>query len=94
MNARTQIYLCDQQRRALKLLSAASDQSVSDLVRRAVDRLLSDELASDDWGARLDVLAERVRARIPEQTTAAIAEALRRSRLKRRSDGRSMPYGN
>jgi len=83
MNARTQIYLSDQQRRALKLLSAASDQSVSDLVRRAVDRLLSDELASDDWGARLDALAERVRARIPEQTTAEIAEALRRSRLKR-----------
>jgi Arc/MetJ-type ribon-helix-helix transcriptional regulator len=84
MNARTQIYLSDQQRRALKLLSAASDQSVSDLVRRAVDRLLSDELASDDWGGRLDALAERVRARIPEPTTAEIAEALRRSRLKRK----------
>jgi Arc/MetJ-type ribon-helix-helix transcriptional regulator len=84
MNARTQIYLSDQQRRALKLLSAASDQSVSDLVRRAVDRLLSDELASDDWGARLDALAERVRARIPEPTTAEVAEALRRSRLKRK----------
>ena len=84
MNARTQIYLSDQQRRALKLLSAASDQSVSDLVRRAVDRLLSDELASDDWGARLDALAERVRARIPEPTAAEIAEALRRSRLKRK----------
>jgi Arc/MetJ-type ribon-helix-helix transcriptional regulator len=84
MNARTQIYLSDQQRRALKLLSAASDQSVSDLVRRAVDRLLSDELASDDWGARLDALAERVRSRVPEQTTAEIAEALRRTRLKRK----------
>ena len=84
MNARTQIYLSDQQRRALKLLSAASDQSVSDLVRRAVDRLLSDELASDDWGARLDALAERVRARMPEPTAAEIAEALRRSRLKRK----------
>jgi hypothetical protein len=84
MNARTQIYLSDQQRRALKLLSAASDQSVSDLVRRAVDRLLSDELASDDWGGRLDALAERVRARTPETTTADIAVALRRSRLKRK----------
>jgi len=87
MNARTQIYLSDQQRRALKLLSAARDQSVSDLVRRAVDRLLSDELASDDWGARLDALAERVRARLPEPTPAEIADALRRSRLSRVSDG-------
>lgn len=83
MNARTQIYLSDQQRRALKLLSAASDQSVSDLVRRAVDRLLSDELASDDWGARLDALAERVRSRTLEQTPDDIADAVRRSRRKR-----------
>lgn len=83
MNARTQIYLSDQQRRALKLLSAASDQSVSDLVRRAVDRLLSDELASDDWGARLDALAERVRSRGAERTVDDVAEAVRRSRRKR-----------
>ena len=47
----SRVCLSEEQRRALKLLSAASDQSVSDLVRRAVDRLLSDELASDDWGA-------------------------------------------
>jgi DNA-binding ferritin-like protein len=84
INARTQIYLSDRQRRALKLLSAASDQSVSDLVRRAMDRLLSDELASDDWGERLDALAERVRAQVPEATTAEIAEAVRCSRLKRK----------
>jgi len=83
MNARTQIYLSDQQRRALKLLSAASDQSVSDLVRRAVDRLLSDELASDDWGDRLDALAERVRSRAPERSADDVAEAVRRSRRKR-----------
>ena len=84
MNARKQVYLSDQQRRALKLLSAASDQSVSALVRQAVDRLLSDELASDDWGAQLDALMERIRSQIPEPTTAEIAEALRRSRLKRK----------
>jgi hypothetical protein len=46
MNARTQISLSDEQRQALKLLLAASDQSVSDLVRQAVERLLSDELAA------------------------------------------------
>jgi Arc/MetJ-type ribon-helix-helix transcriptional regulator len=84
MNARTQIYLTDQQRRALKLLSAASDQSVSDLVRRAVDRLLSDELASDDWGGRLDALAERVRSHDPEKSADDVAEAVRRSRRKRK----------
>lgn len=84
MNARTQIYLSDQQRRALKLLSAASDQSVSDLVRRAVDRLLSDELASEDWGGRLDALAERVRAHGPERTADDVAAAVKRSRGKRR----------
>ena len=84
MNARTQIYLSDKQRRALKLLSAASDQSVSDLVRRAVDRLLSDELASDDWGARLDALAARVRSHGSERSTDEIAAAVKRSRGKRR----------
>lgn len=83
MNARTQIYLSDRQRRALKLLSAASDQSVSDIVRRAVDRLLSDELASEDWGAQLDALADRVRGRAPERPPAEIVEAVRRSRRKR-----------
>jgi hypothetical protein len=48
MNARTQNHLSNQQRQALQLLLA--DQSASDLVRQAVDRLLSDELAGDDWG--------------------------------------------
>lgn len=85
VNSRTQVYLSDQQRRALKLLSAASDQSVSDLVRRAVDRLLSDELASDDWGGRLDALAERVRSRAPEHTADDVAEAVGRSRRKRKT---------
>jgi len=84
MSARTQIHLSDQQRQALELLLAASDQPVSDLVRQAVERLLSDELAGEDWGARLDALMERIRSQIPEPTTAEVAEALRRSRLKRK----------
>ena len=82
MNARTQIHLSDQQRQALQLLLA--DQSMSDLVRQAVDRLLSDELAGENWGARLDALMERISSQIPEPTTAEVAEALRRSRLKRK----------
>ena len=85
MNARTQIHLSDQQRQALQLLLA--DQSVSDLVRQAVDRLLSDDFAGDDWGARLDALMERIRSQIPEPTTSEVAEALRRSRLKRKNLG-------
>jgi Arc/MetJ-type ribon-helix-helix transcriptional regulator len=87
MNARTQISLSDEQRQALKLLLAASDQSVSDLVRQAVERLLSDELAGEDWGARFDALMERLRSQIPEPTTAEVADALRRSRLKRKNLG-------
>jgi Arc/MetJ-type ribon-helix-helix transcriptional regulator len=83
MNARTQIYLTEQQRLALKLLCAASDQSVSDVVRRAVDRLLSDELGSDDWGSRLDALAERVRSHGSEPSAEDVAGAVARSRRKR-----------
>ena len=85
MNAHTPIHLSDQQRQALELLLAASDQSVSDVVRQAIERLLSDELAGEDWGARLDALLERIRSQIPEPTTAEVAEALRRSRLKRKN---------
>ncbi len=40
---RTQIYLDEDQKRKLRLLAADRGGNVSDLVRRAVDRLLSDE---------------------------------------------------
>jgi len=82
MNTRTQIYLDDRQRRALKLLSASTDQSVSDLVRRAVDRLLAGEFANKDWATQVDALAARVRAHASPKSVDKIAEAVRRARRK------------
>lgn len=41
---RTQIYLDEDQKRALKMLAVDRDSNVSDLVREAIARLLRDEL--------------------------------------------------
>ena len=63
---RTNIYLEDDQLRALKHLAAEERQSVADLVRRAVDVYLSQRLVDDDeWHVRLNQLFARIQARIP-----------------------------
>jgi len=85
MSTRTQIYLDESQRRALKLLAATSDSTMSDLVRRAVDRLLSDEFAAKDWAAEMGAVVQRIRTSGPElsddEIDAAIA-ARRERKLK------------
>lgn len=55
---RTQIYLDEAQKRALRHLAAERDSSVSDLVREAVSRMLTDE--GVDWGARFDAFRQRI----------------------------------
>lgn len=78
---RTNIYLEDEQLRALKHLAAEERQSVADLVREAVDDYLSRRMADDAlWRERLDALLTRVRHRIPadvgsEEIEADIGEA-------------------
>jgi Arc/MetJ-type ribon-helix-helix transcriptional regulator len=62
MSIRTQIYLEERQRRALKLLAASTDSSLSDLVRRAVDRLLESEFDGKDWTAEMTEVVDRIRS--------------------------------
>jgi enoyl reductase-like protein len=66
---RTNIYLDDDQLRALKHLAVEEGQSVADLVRRAVDLYLTQRLTDDDWRGRFDDLLTRVRARVPAAAT-------------------------
>jgi Arc/MetJ-type ribon-helix-helix transcriptional regulator len=73
---RTNIYLEDDQLRALKHLAAEERQSVADLVRRAVDVYLAQRIADDtDWRARLDDLVVRIQARVPQDLPADEIEA-------------------
>jgi hypothetical protein len=63
---RTNIYLEEEQLRALKHLAAEERQSVADLVREAVDGYLAKRMADGAlWRERFDTLIERVQSRIP-----------------------------
>ncbi len=64
---RTQIYLTDDQKRALRHLAAARDSNVSDLVREAVDKLLESE--GVEWGARFDAFRQKMGAKSGEGIT-------------------------
>jgi hypothetical protein len=73
---RTNIYLEDEQLRALKHLAAEQRQSVADLVRAAVDDYLAKRMADGVvWQERFEALIERVRSRVPSETTPAGIEA-------------------
>ena len=86
MNTRTQIYLSDEQRRALKMLAASSDATVSDLVRRAVDRLLSEEFAGKNWEREMRAVVERLRASGPPISEASAVAAVKRYRARKRRE--------
>jgi predicted transcriptional regulator len=62
MSTRTQIYLDDTLREALKLLAASRSSTVSELIRRAVTRLLDEELNREDLVSQLDGVVDRLRA--------------------------------
>jgi Arc/MetJ-type ribon-helix-helix transcriptional regulator len=49
---RTQVYLTEQQDRALKRLAATTGKKQSELIRSAIDQLLKEEVAQD-WKATL-----------------------------------------
>jgi hypothetical protein len=64
---RTNIYLDEEQVRALRHLAAEQGCTLSEAVRRAVDRYIAAELVDDTgWRERLDDFLVRVRARLPE----------------------------
>jgi len=85
---RTNIYLNDDQRDALRQLTAASGETMSDVVRRAIDRLFADEFVGQDWGARIGTLLARVDARSagkPEPTADEIEATVKRVRARQKS---------
>jgi len=61
---RTQIYLDEGQKQALRLLALDRGSTVSDLVREAVSRLLRDEVQQGHWSKRLGTLQERIQKSI------------------------------
>ncbi len=58
---RTQIYLDEDQKTALKALALHLDSTVSDLVREAVSRMLRDDVRTDALADRFERLQERIR---------------------------------
>ena len=73
---RTNIYLDEEQLRALKHLAAEERQSVANLVRRAIDAYLAQRLADDAaWRERLDELVARIRSRVPADISPEEIEA-------------------
>lgn len=84
MLRRTNIYLEDVQQDALRQLAASHRESMSDIIRRAIDRLLAEEFKSQDIGTRMDALAERVRARYAAPTDDEIDALVERGRRRKR----------
>jgi predicted transcriptional regulator len=73
---RTNIYLEEEQLRALKHLAAEERQSVANLVREAVDDYLARRMADEAlWRERFQTLIESVRSRIPAEVPPAEIEA-------------------
>jgi len=73
---RTNIYLDDEQLRALKHLAAEEQASVADLVRKAIDAYLAPRFSNGkDWSRRFDDLVERIQQRVPAGVTPREIEA-------------------
>lgn len=91
---RTNIYLDEEETRALRHLAAEDRCSVAELVRRAVDLYLAGRLGKGrDWGERFDEVVARIQRRIPADVTpteieadiAAAREEVRRARRTARA---------
>jgi Arc/MetJ-type ribon-helix-helix transcriptional regulator len=74
---RTQIYLDEDQKKALKLIAAESDSTVSDIVREAIDRVIKERIDRGQWAARLGEWQERLRERYGDFTEEQVDAALR-----------------
>ena len=91
---RTNIYLDQEQVRALKHLAAEEGASLSELIRRAVDSYIATRLAEDtSWRERLDDFLVRIRSRppaniAPEEIEADITTAREEVRQAHRASGR------
>jgi Arc/MetJ family transcription regulator len=73
---RTNIYLDDDQLRALKHLAAEEHANVAALVRRAVDEFLGRKFQeSNDWSQRFEALVAQIQSRIPSGVTPDQIEA-------------------
>ena len=73
---RTNIYLDEDQLRALKHLAAEEQESLAVLVRRAVDAFLAERFKDQDgWGRRFDALVRRIQSRLPAAVTPEEIEA-------------------
>ncbi len=80
MMHRTNIYLEDAQQEMLRHLAASRSETMSEVIRRAIGRYISEELKSPDLGARMDALADRIRSRYPAPSDAQIDELVERGR--------------
>ncbi len=89
MSTRTQIYLDENQRRALKMIAASTDSTMSDLVRRAINRLLADEFAGKHWASEIRIAVDRIRESVPameEHDLDKLAAARRRIASEKSGD--------
>jgi predicted DNA-binding protein len=80
MMHRTNIYLEEVQQEVLRQLAASRSETMSDVIRRAIDRYISEEMKSQDLGKRMDALAERVRSRYAAPTDEQIDVLVERGR--------------
>lgn len=84
---RTQIYLDEDQKRALRAIAADKEVNMSDLVRGAIDKLLAEEIPRGDWGSRFDALQARIEAEMPhEPTDEDVERAFRQARSDMKRD--------
>lgn len=93
MMRKTTVALSEEELRALRRLASAEGETVSGLVRRAVDRLLRDEATDDcEWQSQFDRLLAGVRERVPaaispaeiEEDITAARDEVRRAHSARR----------
>jgi hypothetical protein len=69
---------------ALYLIANERDLTVSDIVREAIDRLLSREFERIDFPSRFDAVRERLQERIGSVRDEDVEAALRRARARRK----------
>jgi Arc/MetJ-type ribon-helix-helix transcriptional regulator len=82
---RTQIYLDESQKAALRAIAADRGQNVSDVIRQAIDRLLSEDLDTVDIAARLDAVKARIAARVGSVSDEQIDDAAKLAKQQIRS---------